>query len=98
MKYHLLFLIAFLNSIFNLAQNDTISAGSKLQVAKGMKQHDFLYADEWHNSSFKDQQMFIVKDAKIAWSYTMSWEGEIVMQHCFQTVIFFSHVFMAQVK
>ena len=84
MKYYLLFLIAFLNSIFNLAQNDTISAGSKLPVAKGMKQHDFLYADEWHNSSFKDQQMFIVKDAKTAWSYTIPGKVSMVMHIAFK--------------
>ena len=72
MKYHLLFLIAVLNSIRTLTQNDTHSPGSKLPVAKGMKQHDFLWAGEWHNSLFKDQQMFIVKEAKIAWSYTIS--------------------------
>ncbi len=76
MKYHLLFLTAVLNSIGTLTQNDTHSPGSKLPVAKGMKQHDFLYAGEWENSSFKDKQIFIVKDAKIAWSYTMPRESE----------------------
>jgi outer membrane protein assembly factor BamB len=75
MRYTFLFLISLLPSVIALAQNDTLSAGSGLP-ARGMKLHDFLYAGEWQNSSFKDQQMFIVKNGKIVWSYTMPWEGE----------------------
>lgn len=43
---------------------------------KGLRQHNFLYAGEWQNSSMRDQKMYIVKDGKITWSYTMLQEGE----------------------
>ena len=43
---------------------------------KSLKQHSFLYAGEWQNSSFKDQKMCVVKDGKIVWTYTMPQEGE----------------------
>ncbi len=43
---------------------------------KGLLQHPFLYAGEWQNSSFKNQTMYVVKDGKIAWTYTMPQEGE----------------------
>ncbi len=43
---------------------------------KGMAEHPFLYAGEWQNSSFENQQMFIVRDGKIVWTYTMPQSGE----------------------
>lgn len=39
---------------------------------KGLAQHDFLYAGEGHQ-----ERMFIVRDGKIAWSYTHPAKGEI---------------------
>jgi len=43
---------------------------------KGMDEHPFLYAGEWQNSDFKNQKMYIVKDGKIVWDYTMPQIGE----------------------
>jgi PQQ-like domain len=43
---------------------------------KGLSQHPFLYAGEWQKKSMKDQQMYIVKNGKVAWTYTMPQEGE----------------------
>ena len=39
---------------------------------KGLAQHDFFYAGEG-----KEERMFIVRDGKIAWSYTHAGKGEI---------------------
>ncbi|MEO8416723.1 MAG: PQQ-binding-like beta-propeller repeat protein [Ginsengibacter sp.] len=76
MRCHLLSVMALLQVIKIQAQHNKNSIESIPPQGNGMKQHDFLYAGEWQNSSFKDQQMFIVKDGKIVWSYTMPWEGE----------------------
>ncbi len=43
---------------------------------KGILEHSFLYAGEWQGASFKDQKMYIIRDGKITWSYTMPQEGE----------------------
>ena len=42
----------------------------------GMARHPFLYAGEWQNSAFSNQQMFIVRNGKVDWTYTMPQSGE----------------------
>jgi hypothetical protein len=37
---------------------------------KGLAQHPFLYCGEWQRRSTSDQTMYIVREGKIAWSYT----------------------------
>jgi hypothetical protein len=42
----------------------------------GMAQHPFLYAGEWQEHAMKNQNMYIVRDGKIVWTYTMEAYGE----------------------
>jgi hypothetical protein len=42
-----------------------------------MAQHPFLYCGEWQNRSTSQQTMYIVRDLKIAWSYTNPLKGEL---------------------
>jgi Mal s 1 allergenic protein-like len=42
----------------------------------GLLRHPFLYAGEWQNHSMTDQTMYIVRNGKIVWSYTMPERGE----------------------
>ena len=37
---------------------------------KGLAQHPFLYAGEWDHR-FPDQTMFVVRDGKVVWTYTI---------------------------
>jgi outer membrane protein assembly factor BamB len=46
-------------------------------AAQGMAQHPFLYCGEWQNRSTSQQTMYIVRDGKIAWSYTNPLKGEL---------------------
>src|ERR1700761_8821279 len=58
------------------AKTGTKTAPADSLPGKGMDQHPFLYAGEWQNSSFENQQMFIIRGGKVAWSYTMPQSGE----------------------
>jgi hypothetical protein len=44
---------------------------------KGLAQHPFLYCGEWQNRSTSQQVIYIVRDGKIAWSYTNPLRGEL---------------------
>ena len=44
---------------------------------KGLAQHPFLYCGEWQNRSISQQVIYIVRDGKIAWSYTNPLRGEL---------------------
>jgi Mal s 1 allergenic protein-like len=44
---------------------------------RGLAQHPFLYCGEWQRQSTSDQTMYIVRDGKIAWSYTNPLRGEL---------------------
>jgi len=56
-------------------QKDSTLTGRKWPTS-GLNQHDFLYAGEWQGCSFKDQKMFIVKQGKVVWEYSMPEDGE----------------------
>ncbi|MEO7600085.1 MAG: hypothetical protein ABIV50_14205 [Opitutus sp.] len=42
---------------------------------KGLAQHPFLYAGEWDHR-YPDQTMFVVRDGKVAWTYTIKLKDE----------------------
>jgi hypothetical protein len=44
---------------------------------KGLAQHPFLYCGEWQNRSTSQQVIYVVRDGKIAWSYTNPLKGEL---------------------
>jgi hypothetical protein len=44
---------------------------------KGLAQHAFLYCGEWQGRSTEKQVMYIVRDGKVAWSYTNPKNGEL---------------------
>ncbi len=43
----------------------------------GLAQHPFLYCGEWQGRSVEQQTMYIVRDGKVAWSYTNPRKGEL---------------------
>ncbi len=53
-------------------QADTLPA----LPGKGLLQHPFLYAGEWQDQKMTGQKMYIVKNGKIVWTYTMTGYGE----------------------
>ena len=73
---HPLFLFAvLLNSNWPmLAQRQEVE--SRELPGKGLFQHPFLYAGEWQHKSMRDQKMYLVKEGKVVWTYTMPQEGE----------------------
>lgn len=42
-----------------------------------LAQHPFLYCGEWQGRSLDNQAMYIVRDAKVVWSYTNPLKGEL---------------------
>lgn len=44
---------------------------------RGLAQHPFLYCGEWQGRSVEQQAMYIVRDGKVAWSYTNTRKGEL---------------------
>ena len=56
----------------NTATAKPAAAAPAVLPGKGLAQHDFFYAGE-----AKEERMFIVRDGKIAWSYTHPGKGEI---------------------
>lgn len=38
---------------------------------KGLKQHDFLYVGEWDMRNPQGQKMFVVRDGKVVWQYSI---------------------------
>ena len=62
----------------------------------GLAQHPFLYCGEWQRRSISDQTMYIVRDGRIAWSYTNPHRGELGDCHRLQNGnILFSRQFGA---
>ncbi len=48
----------------------TATTGAALP-GKGPAQHPFLYAGEWDTRKPHEQSMFIVRDGKVVWQYSM---------------------------
>jgi hypothetical protein len=44
---------------------------------RGLAQHPFLYCGEWQGRSLEKQTMYIVREGKVAWSYTNPHKGEL---------------------
>lgn len=44
---------------------------------KGMAQHPFLYCGEWQHRTTSDQVIYVIRDGKVAWSYTNPGKGEL---------------------
>jgi len=42
----------------------------------GLNQHPFLYAGEWQDHKMTDQNMYIVKNGKVVWTFVMGTYGE----------------------
>jgi hypothetical protein len=43
---------------------------------RGLAQHPFLYCGEWQGRSVERQVMYVVRDGKVAWTYTNNRKGE----------------------
>lgn len=61
-------LILFFNCLVASAQN--VTKDYKLQ-GKGLKQHDFLYAGEWDMRKPQAQSLFMVRNGKVVWQYSI---------------------------
>jgi hypothetical protein len=44
---------------------------------RGLAQHPFLYCGEWQGRSLERQTMYVVREGKVAWSYTNPRKGEL---------------------
>ena len=63
-------------SLLILSTIDAFSQEFPKLPGNGLKQHPFLYAGEWQNHSMENQKMYIIRNGKIVWSYTMPEHGE----------------------
>lgn len=69
MKPRLTFsLLLFISCVFSVAQ--TINKDYKLP-GKGINQHPFLYVGEWDVRNPTAQSMFLVRDGKVVWKYSI---------------------------
>ena len=69
MKSRLTFsLLFFISCVFSVAQ--TINKDYKLP-GKGINQHPFLYVGEWDVRNPTAQSMFLVRDNKVVWKYSI---------------------------
>jgi hypothetical protein len=66
--------LAMLSGQMALAQATTDSLPAL--PGNGLSQHPFLYAGEWQDQKMTDQKMYIVKNGKIVWTFTMGTYGE----------------------
>jgi hypothetical protein len=55
----------------SLALGPRLAAASASLPGQGAAQHSFLYAGEWDTRKPLQQSMFIVRDGKIVWQYSM---------------------------
>ncbi|MEO8621010.1 MAG: hypothetical protein ABI625_08085, partial [bacterium] len=53
-----------------VAPNVPPPAAPEILPGKGLAQHPFFYAGEW-DYRYPDQKMFIVRDGKVVWSYSI---------------------------
>ena len=66
--------VASTASAINTYSADTSTAATISQVVlpgKGPAQHPFLYAGEWDTRKPQEQSIFIVREGKIVWQYSM---------------------------
>jgi len=63
-------LLLILLFICALSGAQTINRNYKLP-GKGLKQHDFVYVGEWDMRNPKAQKMFVVRDGKVVWQYSI---------------------------
>jgi hypothetical protein len=60
------------------AQPSTQTAAPPVDLpGKGLAQHPFLYCGEWQNKGKSDQTMYVVRNGKVAWTYSISGDGEL---------------------
>jgi len=64
----ILAVILFLFCTYAGAQ--TVNKDYKLP-GKGLKQHDFLYAGEWDMRKPQEQSLFMVRNGKVVWQYSI---------------------------
>ncbi|OCX52049.1 hypothetical protein BEL04_11120 [Mucilaginibacter sp. PPCGB 2223] len=77
MKYKSAILTLFLN-VFIAHKVVAQSAPDSLPAlpGSGLNQHPFLYAGEWQDHKMTDQNMYIVKNGKVVWTFVMGTYGE----------------------
>jgi hypothetical protein len=66
-----LFAVSASNSYSAETQAPTNAATPSVLPGKGIAQHPFLYAGEWDTRKPLEQSMFIVRDGKVVWQYSM---------------------------
>ena len=71
--------LIFLLSLFIVcctSSAQTLTDSLPVLPGKGLSQHPFLYAGEWQEHKMTEQNMYIVKDGKIVWTFVMGTYGE----------------------
>ena len=58
------------------ATTPTTPAADVPLPGKGLAQHPFLYCGEWQDRGHSDQVMYLIKDGKVAWSYSIPGKEE----------------------
>ncbi len=50
---------------------NAVSYAPAVLPGKGLTQHPFVYTGEWDHRGNRDQTIFVVRDGKVAWSYSI---------------------------
>jgi len=48
-----------------------VSYAPAIPPGNGLAQHPFLYTGEWDHRGNRDQTIFVVRDGKVAWTYSI---------------------------
>jgi len=77
MKYKSVILTIFLSAfIVHKVVAQSVLDSLPALPGSGLNQHPFLYAGEWQDHKMTDQNMYIVKNGKVVWTFVMGTYGE----------------------
>jgi len=65
-----------MHAVSRLVATLALAAGVQAQQ-EGLARHPFLYCGEWQGRSVERQVMYLVRDGKVAWTYTNNRKGEL---------------------
>ena len=67
----------FLSALILVSCAATLGQEQAPLPGRGLEQHPFLYCGEWQGRSIEKQVMYLVRDGRVAWSYTNDRTGEL---------------------
>jgi len=85
-----IFLSVILFSLLFTVKAQTVRSDKKLQ-GNGLRQHPFLYVGEWDSRHPEAQSMFLVRDGKVVWKYSIPMHPDSVSNQEFDDITMLSN-------